>query len=125
MKSIKLNLQGIRFLDVLLAALSIIFHNYFGSKGYQIPNDMTVVLPARIEAEGDVKIFHHYKKQIILLRFMLYVCLSQGAHSKLQNRFSIGPRTIPISSQLYADKVEHFYAKLLEIKKTFGFQVNY
>lgn len=48
---------------------------------------------------------------------MLYVCLSQGAHLKLQNRFSIGLQTIPISSQLYADKVENFHAKMLEIKK--------
>lgn len=48
---------------------------------------------------------------------MLFVCVSQGAQLKLQNRFSIGLQTIPISSQSYADKVENFHAKMLEIKK--------
>lgn len=52
MKSIKRNFQGVRFSDVLLSALSISFQNYFESKGDQIPNTMTVVVPARIQAEG-------------------------------------------------------------------------
>lgn len=52
MKSIKRNFQGVRFSDVLLSALSISFQNYFESKGDHIPNTMTVVVPARIEAEG-------------------------------------------------------------------------
>lgn len=57
MKSIKRNFQGVRFSDVLLAALSISFQNYFESKGNHIPNEMTVVLPARIEAEGNFQKF--------------------------------------------------------------------
>lgn len=52
MKSIKRNFQGVRFSDVLLSALSISFQNYFESKGDHIPNTMTAVVPARIEAEG-------------------------------------------------------------------------
>lgn len=52
MKSIKRNHQGVRFSDVLLSALSISFQNYFESKGNHIPNIMTAVIPARIEAEG-------------------------------------------------------------------------
>lgn len=52
MKSIKRNFQGVRFSDVLLSALSISFQNYFEAKGTHIPNTMTVVVPARIEAEG-------------------------------------------------------------------------
>lgn len=57
MKSIKRNFQGVRFSDVLLSALSISFQNYFESKGDHIPNSMTVVLPARIEAEGSLFVF--------------------------------------------------------------------
>lgn len=53
MKSIKRNFQGVRFSDVLLSALSISFQNYFEQNGEHIPTDMTVVLPARIEAEGE------------------------------------------------------------------------
>lgn len=56
MKSIKRNFQGVRFSDVLLSALSISFQNYFESKGDHIPNTMTAVVPARIEAEGCVYI---------------------------------------------------------------------
>lgn len=52
MKAIKRNFQGVRFSDVLLSALSISFQNYFESKGDHIPNTMTAVVPARIEAEG-------------------------------------------------------------------------
>lgn len=55
MKSIKRNFQGVRFSDVLLTALSISFHNYFKTKGKHIPNEMTVVLPVRMEAEGKNK----------------------------------------------------------------------
>lgn len=54
MKAIKRNFQGVRFSDVLLSALSISFQNYFESKGDHIPNTMTAVVPARIEAEGTV-----------------------------------------------------------------------
>lgn len=75
MKSIKRNCQGVRFSDILLSALSISFQTYFTSKGYQIPNDMTVVLPARIEAEGNLKTTHLKiitKKKIIICS--LYVC---------------------------------------------------
>lgn len=64
MKSIKRNFQGVRFSDVLLSALSISFQNYFESKGDHIPNTMTVVVPARIEAEGNLKnTVHPVQKQ--------------------------------------------------------------
>lgn len=52
MKSIKRNSEGVRFSDVLLSALSNSFQHYFELKGDHIPKTMTVVLPARIEAEG-------------------------------------------------------------------------
>lgn len=64
MKSIKRNFQGVHFTDVLLSALSISFQNYFESKGNQIPNSMTVVLPARIETEGKKIFFFYFFQQI-------------------------------------------------------------
>lgn len=53
MKSIKRNHEGLRFSDVLLSALSSSFQRYFESKGDSIPETMTVVVPARIEAESE------------------------------------------------------------------------
>lgn len=64
MKSIKRNSEGVRFSDVLLSALSNSFQHYFELKGNHIPKTMTVVLPARIEAEGDL----NYK---FLTRFVI------------------------------------------------------
>lgn len=94
MKSIKRNFQGVRFSDVLLSAISISFQNYFEMKGKFIPNTMTVVLPARIEAEG--------------------------AHLKLQNKFSVALQTLPIhakSSIQMKNRAARFHAKMFEVKK--------
>lgn len=79
MKSIKRNFQGVRFSDVLLSALSISFQNYFESKGDHIPNTMTVVVPARIEAEGNLKNTVHPVQQknldIVLNFFFIFFIL--------------------------------------------------
>lgn len=94
MKSIKRNFQGVRFTDVLLSAVSISFQNYFEMKGNHIPNKMTVVLPARIEAEG--------------------------AKLKLQNKFSVALQTLPIqtkSSVKMKNRAARFHAKMFEVKK--------
>lgn len=94
MKSIKRNFQGVRFTDVLLSAVSISFQNYFEMKGNHIPNKMTVVLPARIEAEG--------------------------ARLKLQNKFSVALQTLPIqtkSSIKMKNRAARFHAKMFEVKK--------
>lgn len=92
MKMIKRYYLGVRFSDVLLAALSISLQNYFESKGKRIPNSMTVVLPARIEAEQ--------------------------TQLKLQNKFSVALQTLPIrSGSRLASKSSQFHSKMLEVKK--------
>ncbi|XP_055320369.1 uncharacterized protein LOC129577418 [Sitodiplosis mosellana] len=92
MKAIKRNFQGVRFSDVLLSALSISFQNYFESKGHHIPNTMTAVLPARIEAEG--------------------------AQLKLQNKFSVGLQTLPIRGRQFVNtQASRFHSKMMEVKK--------
>lgn len=93
-KSIKRNFQGVRFSDVLLSAVSISFQNFFEKKGKHIPNEMTVVLPARIEVEG--------------------------AKLKLQNKFSVALQTLPIQAEYSLkkkSKAGRFHAKMFEVKK--------
>lgn len=127
MKSIKRNFQGVRFSDVLLSALSISFQNYFESKGDHIPNTMTVVVPARIEAEGNLKnTVHPVQKQTLTLfwfcfSFSLFYCrywYAIGAQLKLQNKFSVGLQTLPIRGKKSAkNQASRFHSKMLEVKK--------
>lgn len=92
MKSIKRKFQGMRFSDVLLSALAISFQQYFEAKGNKIPNAMTVVLPARIEAEG--------------------------AQLKLQNKFSVALQTLPIRiKDCMKNRASRFHEKMIEVKK--------
>lgn len=129
MKSIKRNFQGVRFSDVLLSALSISFQNYFESKGDHIPNTMTVVVPARIEAEGNLnkRIQSTRTKRKLghcsdfFSSFSLFYCrywYAIGAQLKLQNKFSVGLQTLPIRGKKSAkNQASRFHSKMLEVKK--------
>jgi hypothetical protein len=74
-KIIKQHIDGARFSDVLLTVLSKSLHRYFNQKIFEldadeIPEEITVVLPIRMEAEG--------------------------VQLKIQNRFSVALQTLPI-----------------------------
>lgn len=72
-------------------AIQILF---FPLSSIVIPNTMTVVMPARIEAEG--------------------------AKLKLQNKFSVALQTLPIQAKFsmkMKNRAARFHAKMFEVKK--------
>lgn len=73
-KAIKRKIPGGSFSDVLLAALAGSLKTYFNFKEMKMPNDITIVVPARVD-------FDSWDEQV-----------------KLQNRFSVALQTIPIES---------------------------
>lgn len=118
MKSIKRKYDGVRFSDVLLSALSNSFHHYFESKGAQIPETMTVVLPARIEAESEFFFLISpipCCEQIRSIHNILFGKI--GSQLKLQNKFSVGLQTIPIFGRKSTNHINRFQRKMLQIKK--------
>lgn len=92
---------------------------------------MTVVVPARIEAEGivlqkpirieleNVKSDKWGKKMFV---FFIHVFSTNfnaiGAQLKLQNKFSVGLQTLPISGKKFVkNQASRFHSKMLEVKK--------
>ncbi|XP_065090967.1 uncharacterized protein LOC135711917 [Ochlerotatus camptorhynchus] len=71
-KRTKQQVPGARFSDAFLTALSSSLQKYFNQKSDEIPSNITVVLPTRIERESP--------------------------QLKLHNRFSVALQTLPIAS---------------------------
>lgn len=81
-KLLKRRFSGARFSNILLAALSKSLKDFFERKSYDIPKDMTVVIPARL-------------------------CNSYEDHQlRLENRFSVALQTLPIDIQEANDRVQ-------------------
>ena len=71
-KVLKRQFDGGRFSNILLAALSKSLKDFFEKKSYDTPNEMTIVIPARL---------HHSKVEPQL---------------KMENKFSVALQTLPI-----------------------------
>lgn len=71
-KQTKQQLPGARFSDAFLTALSSSLQKYFSQKTANVPEDITVVLPTRVERESP--------------------------QLKLHNKFSVALQTLPITS---------------------------
>lgn len=74
-KLLKRQFPGARFSNILLAALSKSLRDFFEQKKYEIPKDMTVVIPARL---------CNMKEDFSSL--------------KLENKFSVALQTLPIDN---------------------------
>lgn len=71
-KAAKSNFKGSRFGNILLAALAKSLKDFFEQRKFDVPEDITVVLPARLQ----------FKKEY--------------SNRDLLNRFSVGVQSIPI-----------------------------
>lgn len=81
-KLLKRQFNGGRFSNILLAALSKSLKDFFESKAYEIPKDMTVVIPARLYSTGE------------------------DQQLRLENKFSVALQKLPIDVQRSNDRVE-------------------
>ncbi|XP_053685424.1 uncharacterized protein LOC128735002 [Sabethes cyaneus] len=93
-KRTKQLVPGARFSDAFLTALSSSLQSYFERSKTQMPNNITVVLPTRIERESP--------------------------QLKLHNRFSVALQTLPITSGIDLDdpnRLQNLLSRLTQIKQ--------
>ncbi|XP_055629402.1 uncharacterized protein LOC129770532 [Toxorhynchites rutilus septentrionalis] len=93
-KRTKQQVPGARFSDALLTALSSSLQKYFHQRTQRVPNDITVVLPTRIERESP--------------------------QLRLHNRFSVALQTLPIASGIELNdpnRMHNLVAHLTDVKQ--------
>lgn len=98
-KLLKRKFPGSRFSNILLAALSKSLKNYFLEKDFEVPKDMTVVIPARVCHEDPTL--------------------------KLQNKFSVAMQTIPIDVSRTSDRVERIRRHSEVVIASPDYQINF
>lgn len=101
-KLLKRQFPGARFSNILLAALSKSLRDFFTSKNYEIPKDMTVVIPARL---------YNTKE-----------CLSS---LKLENKFSVALQTLPIDVTKFDDRIDKVRKFSDLVVASPDYQINY
>jgi hypothetical protein len=80
-KLLKRRFEGGRFSNILLAALSKSLKDFFEKKNYELPKEMTIVIPARLE----------YSRE--------------DAKLKMDNKFSVALQTLPIETKSIGDRI--------------------
>jgi WS/DGAT C-terminal domain len=80
-KLLKRQFDGGRFSNILLAALSKRLKDFCKRKNYDIPKDMTVVIPARLQNS------------------------KEDPQLKMENKFSVALQTLPIDIQTKGDRI--------------------
>lgn len=81
MKLLKRKFDGARFSNILLAALTKSLRDFMTRKNYETPNDMTVVIPARLYS----------------------TC--EDPQLRLENRFSVALQTLPFGDLMAKERV--------------------
>lgn len=98
-KLLKRKFPGSRFSNILLSALSKSLRDYFIQKNFDVPKDMTVVIPARVCHESPTL--------------------------KLQNKFSVALQTIPIDESRTNDRVERVRRNSDVVISSPDYQINF
>jgi hypothetical protein len=101
-KLLKRQFPGSRFSNILLAALSKSLRNFFEHKKYEIPKDMTVVIPARL---------CNIKEDLSSL--------------KLENKFSVALQTLPIENGQANDRIDKVKKYSDIVVASPDYQINY
>lgn len=101
-KLLKRQFAGARFSNILLAALSKSLCDFFETKNYAMPKDMTVVIPAR-----------------------LYNAKENLSSLKLENKFSVALQTLPIDVNQVYDRVDKVKMYSDMVVASPDYQINY
>lgn len=102
-KLLKRQFPGARFSNILLAALCKSLRDFFENKNYDIPKDMTVVIPARL---------YNIKEDLSSL--------------KLENKFSVALQTLPIENNGQAnDRIDKVRKYSDIVAASPDYQINY
>uniref|UniRef100_A0A336ML85 CSON003161 protein n=1 Tax=Culicoides sonorensis TaxID=179676 RepID=A0A336ML85_CULSO len=89
-KQIKNRVPGARFSDVLSTILAKSLNKYFEKRSQTVPENITMVVPARIERESHTL--------------------------SLKNRFSVAMRPLPLKSQEHKNPITNFYQRIMNMK---------
>lgn len=101
-KLLKRQFTGARFSSILLAALSKSLRDFFASKNYEMPKDMTVVIPAR-----------------------LYNAKEDLSSLKMENKFSVALQTLPIDINQVGDRIDKIKCYSDLVVASPDYQINY
>lgn len=100
-KTAKTNYKGARFGNILLAALSRSLKDFLEQRKFDVPEDITVVLPARLHIEKD------YSDRDLL------------------NRFSVGVQSVPIDVETKNELVQKIKENFDHLMASSDYIINY
>lgn len=102
MKLLKRQFSGARFSNILLTALSKSLRDFFVRKNYEMPKDMTVVIPARL---------YNGKENLSSL--------------KMENKFSVALQTLPIDLSQVDERIGQIRMYSDIVVSSPDYQINY
>lgn len=100
-KLLKHKYDGARFSNILMAALSKSLRDFFERKSYEVPSDMTVVIPARLYSTNE------------------------DPQLRLENKFSVALQTLPIDVKVENERVRMIKEHSDKVHSSVDYLVNY